>query len=117
MEIIRCLIADSPHFLLADIVQTLVENSNGIEVVERVSNVKEISAAIKRNTPDVVILGLKSHMLTEVCNDIINEAPGTGVIGLVDDGRRLIVYFNNVGANEVINTIKMLGNLKVETIK
>lgn len=117
MEIVRCMIASTSQRLLADIVQKIAEGSNDVMVVERIDSIDEIPEAVKRSNPDVVILALKSNLLAEVCNDIVNKAPGTGVIGLVDNGRRLVVCFNNFGTNEIVNSIKMFGDLRVETIK
>jgi hypothetical protein len=39
----------------------------------------------------------------------MNQAPDLPIVGLVDDGRRLAVYLNNVGKNDILQIIRTIG--------
>jgi len=109
MESVRCLMADIPQLVLADIVQNITEESSDIEVIGRVNNIEEIPDVVSNNHVDVLILGMKNSMLPDVCLDIMNNISNLVIVGLVDDGRRLAVYLDNVGKNDVLKIIKTFG--------
>lgn len=114
MKCVRCLIADIPQQLLADIVQNIAKESGLIEVVDQVSSVADIPAVIANKPVDVLILGMKNTELPSLCVDLMNRISHLLVIGLVDDGRRLAVYLNNVGRTDILRIIRTLGILNKE---
>ena len=109
MENLRCLIANIPQTVLADIVFRMVKDSNGIEVVDRINNIEELPNTIQKLSIDVLILGMKDNALPQICTDLMDRITNLLVIGLIDDGRRLAVYVNNVGKKEIVDIIKILG--------
>ena len=108
MESVRCLIADISQRVLADIVQKLAEESSDIEVVDRVNSVDEIPFVIAKNPVDVIILGMKNSVLPKMYVDIMKTISNLAIVGLVDDGRQLAVYIDNVGKNDILKIIRAL---------
>jgi DNA-binding NarL/FixJ family response regulator len=109
MDGFRCVIANMPQQMLVDIVENMAEESGVIEIVERVKNISEIPSAIANNAVDLLILGMKGNDLSEPCISLMNQAPDLPIVGLVDDGRRLAVYLNNVGKNDILQIIRTIG--------
>ena len=114
MENIRCVIANMPHQLLRDIVENMVRESGDIEVVERVENIRDIPSVIAKNPVDLLIMGMESNILPESCLGIINRSADVPILGLVDDGRGLAVYMNNVGKNDILKMVRTLCRTGVE---
>lgn len=108
IETIRCVIAGIPQNLLADIVQSVAEESGVIEVVDRVNSVADIPAVLSRLQVDVLILGMKNIVLPNLdfmLKGCHSELP---IVGLGDDGRRLAVYLDNAGKDEILNILSAL---------
>lgn len=114
MESVRCLLADIPQILLADIVQHITEDTSGIEVIGRVNTIEEVPEIVLNDSVDVLILGMKSCMLPNVCLDIMNNISNLIIVCLVDDGRRLAVYLDNIGKNDILKVIKTFGKSNKE---
>jgi len=115
MENIRCLIANMPQQVLVDIVENLAQESGVIEIVERVTSISEIPAVIAQNPVDLLILGMKSTELPEPCFSILNRSSDMPVLGLVDDGRKLAIYLNNFGKNDILKIIRTLHRKSAES--
>ncbi len=109
MENLRCLIADIPQLMLADIVHRVAEANEDIEVIDRLTNIDDIPKVIKQQSIDVLILGIKNIVLPQVCSDVLDRDSNILVVGLVDDGRRAAVYIDDIGGNEIIKIIRTLG--------
>ena len=114
METLRCLIADIPQIVLADIVQRITEENKTIEVVKRVPNIEDVPAILSRQDIDVLILGMRSNVTPQVCRDIQKNYSDLLIVGLVDDGRQATIYMGDVGCNEIVQAIKTLGKLSKE---
>lgn len=108
MQSVRCLIADIPQLVLADIVQNLAEESSDIEVVDRVNSIDDIWSVIARTPVDVLILGMKNTVLPRMCVDVMQRFSNLAIVGLVDDGRQLAVYMDNVGSSDVLRILRAL---------
>ncbi len=108
MENVRCVIANMPRQLLVDIVENMIEESGDIEVVGRVNNIGEIPSVIETSSVDLLVLGMKSSELPESCLSFLDSKLNLTIVGLVDDGRRLAVYLDNVGKNDILKIIRIL---------
>ena len=109
METLHCLIADIPQIVLADIVQRITEENKSIEVVKRVPNIEDVPEILSRQDIDVLILGMKSNVTPKACSDILKNYSDLLIVGLVDDGRRAAIYMDDVGSNEIVKIISVLG--------
>ena len=109
MAHLRCLIADIPQLVLADIVQRVAEENEDVEVVDRLTGVDNLAEEIKKQAIDVLILGMKKNRLPQVCNEVLDTISNLLVVGLVDDGRRTAIYVDDVGSNEIMKIISILG--------
>ena len=117
MENIRCVIANMPQKLLRDIVENMVRESGDIEVVEQVENIHDIPSVIAKKTPvDLLIMGMESNILPESCLGIMNRSADVPILGLVDDGRRLAMYLNNVGKNDILKMVRTLRRTGAESL-
>ena len=112
---IRCIIANMPQQLLVDIVENMAEESGVIEIVERVTSIREIPTVLAQNPADLLILGMKSNQLPEPCLSIMNRSSDLPILGLVDDGRRLAIYLNNFGKNDILKVISTLHQKSAES--
>jgi len=109
MEPLRCLISDIPQNILSDIVLSIVQQHENIEVVDRISDRKELDVILKQQSIDVLILGLKTNCLPDFCRDILNKFSDLLIIGLCNDGRMATVYLDDVSSHEIIKIIRTFG--------
>lgn len=109
METLRCLISDIPQKLLSDIVVRITQQHENIEVVDRVSDSKELDSILKQQSIDVLILGLKTNCLPEFCREILDKFSDLLIVGLCDDGRLATVYLDDVSSHEIIKIIRTFG--------
>jgi AmiR/NasT family two-component response regulator len=116
MENIRCVIANMPQKLLRDIVENMVRESGDIEVVDQVENIRDVPSVIADNSVDLLIMGMESNNLPESCLGIMNRSANVPILGLVDDGRRLAMYLNNVGKNDILKMVRTLRRNGVESL-
>lgn len=116
MENIRCVIANMPQKLLRDIVENMVSESGDIEIVEQVENIHDVPSVIAGNPVDLLIMGMESNMLPESCLGIMNRSANVPILGLVDDGRRLAMYLNNVGKNDILKMVRTLRRTGAESL-
>lgn len=116
MENIRCVIANMPQKLLRDIVENMVSESGDIEVVEQVDDICDVPSAIEGNAVDLLIMGMESNMLPESCLGIMNRSANVPILGLVDDGRQLAMYLNNVGKNDILKMVRSLRRTGAESL-
>ena len=114
METLRCLISDIPQKLLSDIILSITQQHENIEVVDRVSNGKELDSILDEQPVDVLILGLKSNPFPDVCKDLLEKYSNLLILGLFDDGRLAAVYLDDVGSHEIIKVINTFGNRRDE---
>jgi len=109
VETLRCLISDIPQKLLSDIVLGITQQHENIEVVDRVSDRKELNSILKQQPIDVLILGLKTNCFPEYCRDILDKFSDLLIVGLIDDGRMAAVYLDDVRSHEIIKIIRAVG--------
>ena len=109
MEILRCLIADIPQNILADIVQRVTQQNEQIDVIGQESCIDDISEVLGREHIDVLIMGMRDSTPHQFCRDILKKFPGLLVIGLVDDGRITVACLANVSSRQLVNFITLLG--------
>lgn len=115
MENIRCIIANMPHQMLVDIVENMAQESGVIDIVDRVTSISEIPSVISQNPADLLILGMKSNELPEPCLSILERNSDLPILGLVDDGRKLAIYLNNFGKNDILKIISTLHRKSTES--
>lgn len=108
MDGVRCVIADIPQRLLADIVQNMADESGIFEVVDRVNSLSELPAVVARQPVDVLIMGMDNTMLPKLGIEIMRAVPNLPIVALVDDGRRMAVYLDNVGKNDLLRIVRAL---------
>ena len=103
------MMTDMPQRVLADIVQTVAQENQDIEVIDRVNEVDNLPELIKDESIDVLILSMKNELLPQKCNEVLDQVSDLLVLSLVDDGRRAAVFFNDIGGGEIIKIIRGLG--------
>jgi hypothetical protein len=109
VETLRCLISDIPQKLLSDIVVSITQAHENIEVIDRVSDSRELDSILKQQSIDVLILGLKTNCLPEFCREILDKFSDLLILGLCDDGRLATVYLDDVSSHEIIKIIRTFG--------
>ncbi|MCP3688801.1 MAG: hypothetical protein GY784_10340 [Gammaproteobacteria bacterium] len=113
MEPLRCLLADIPQKVLADIVQTVTHQDENIEVVGRLEDLSGLTDTLQEKVVDVLILGEQKDPPRNLYTELVEQFPGLLVIGLVDDGRIVAMYKSNVGSNKLVDAIVLLSRLGV----
>lgn len=109
MENLRCLISDIPQQLLSDIILSIAQRQENIEVVERVPNTDELDSILNNKSIDVLILGLKSNSFPDICKDLLDKFSDLLILGLFDDGRHAAVFLDDVGTHEIVKIISTFG--------
>ncbi len=105
METLRCLIADIPQKILADIVQTVTQQHENIEVIGRLADLARLEELLLAEAVDILILGVQKNTPRDLCLELVEQFPGLLIISLVDDGRVAVIYLSNVGSNQLIDAI------------
>ncbi len=67
----------------------------------------ELDEAIRHHRADVVLLGLDNGELPEVCTGVLDEFPGTLIVGLAADGRRAAIHVDNIGPDGLLDMIRV----------
>ncbi len=98
----RILVADLPT-ILREIV-TRIAALRHIQVSSVHPRRSRLRRQLRREPADVVVLGLAETEVPEVCSQILDEFPGTTVVGLVADGRWTSFYVDDLGPDELLDT-------------
>ncbi len=107
MEPLRCLLADIPQKVLADIVQTLTRQDENIEVVGQMPGFDGVTGMLEQQAIDVLVMGMEKNMAQAACCQLIQKFPKLLVVGLVDDGRLAVTCMANVGKDDLLNVIQL----------
>jgi DNA-binding NarL/FixJ family response regulator len=113
VAILRCLIADIPQKVLADIVQRVTQQDEKIDVVGQVSDIDDISGILNTQKIDVLIMGMRDDTPYDFCREILDQFPQLLVVGLVNDGRMAVVCLADLGSSQLVNLITNLGNTRL----
>jgi len=106
---LRCLIADIPQKILADIVQSVTQRSEKIDVVGQVSSSDDVVGILDSENIDVLIMGMRDNSPHHFCREILKIFPGLLIVGLVDDGRIAAVCLADLSSSQLVNLITDLG--------
>ena len=109
---LRCLIADIPQKVLADILERVTEEAEEIKVVGQVPSPKEVVEVLQMQPIDVLILGMRGKEAFSLCNDLLEVFPGLLIIGLMDDGRLAVIYLDDVSSYEIVSIIDVVGRYR-----
>ncbi len=107
MKNIRCLIADIPQTVLADTVQRIAESNLGIEIVERVEGKDDLLKLSRDRKIDVLIIGMNEDKIPMEYKEILDGVPESVIIGLIKNGRRVAVFLDDIGSNELIDLMRI----------
>jgi DNA-binding NarL/FixJ family response regulator len=109
MKKIRILTTEMPQSpMLREIFERVAKNSQDMEIVNGLLKKSELRDKIKEIKADVVVIDLEEHELPEIYSDLTAAISSTVVVGIVDDGRRILVNARQVGVNELMDTIRAL---------
>jgi hypothetical protein len=106
VESIRCLIADIPQKVLADIVQSMTQQDEKIDVVGQVSGIHDVPGILNSEKIDVLIMGMRDSTPHQFCRDMLEKFPGLLVVGLIDDGRMAVACWADVGKSDILGIIR-----------
>jgi hypothetical protein len=105
MQKIRILTTKMPQSpMLREIFQRVAENSRDMEIVD---------ASLKKTElidieVDVLIIDFEEDELPKIYAELTAAISSAVIIGIVDDGRRILVNAKQVGVNELMDTIRAL---------
>jgi len=109
MQKIRILTTEMPQSpMLREIFERVAKNSQDMEIVNASLKKSELMNKIKEIEADVVIFDLEEHELPKIYTNLTAAISSTVVVGIVDDGRRILVNARQVGVNELMDTIRAL---------
>ncbi len=111
MDDMRVLLAGIPAGVLREIVERVTELRPNMQVVGRAERT-ELKDAIIRHRANVVILGMELDELPGVCTDLLDEFPDTLVVAMAADGRRAAIHVDNIGPDELLDTIQIAKSLR-----
>ena len=111
MKTIRCLIANIPQIVLADIIQNILDKSYSIEVIGKVDSYQDALSFVTQHSIDVLIIGMENGNLSNY-SEIIDIKPDLIVLGLIDDGRKIVVHLNDIAAIDLEKIINVLSDIK-----
>ena len=85
------------------ILASLRTNEYGVDFYERL-----ILAGATLFRYNFSFVDLEEHELPKIYSDLAAAISSTVVVGIVDDGRRILVNARHVGVNELMDTIRAL---------
>jgi hypothetical protein len=109
VEPLRCLIAEMPQKILVDIVQKVVEENSNIDVIESSKSIEDLSLEFLNQRINLLILGMKNLILPAACEDLLATYSNLMILGIVADGRKVAVYFNDIVSQDIVNLVNLLG--------
>ena len=107
MEKIRCLVADIPHVLLADIIQEIFNMQPEIDVVGYVNGKNNLLEFIQKNPVDVLLKGMERNDGNHLLDEIFQILPQISIVGIIDDGRRVCHCIEGVSPSTLLNLVYM----------
>ena len=107
MEILRCLIAGIPQKVLADIVQSVTQQDEKIDVVGQVSNIADVPEILDKQKVDVLILGMQGDTSHQLCEQMLKQFPDLLIVGLINDGRATVIFMGDVGSSQLVRILKL----------
>lgn len=107
MDNLRCLIANIPELVLADIVHRLVDERPDVDVVARDASNRNLRELIKKYGVDVLIMGLDISHIPEEYIDIMELDSDLVVIGLIEEGRHAMVLIEDIGLGDLKELINL----------
>ena len=108
MQQTRCVIANIKQKILADIIEDMVDECGDIKIVDRVGHISDVPASIAANPVDLLVLGMQSGDFRDPCRDLMNQIPNLAIVALIDDGRRLAAFLDNVGKDDILRIVRTL---------
>ena len=112
MQKIRILTTEMPQSpMLREIFQRVAENSEDMEIVDASLKKAQLMDKIEEIEADVVIVDLEEDELPRLYTDLTAAISSAVVVGIIDDGRRILVNARQVGVNELMDTIRALTRL------
>lgn len=108
MKPIQCLIANIPQKILAEIVQKLLEADGDIEVVNHSMSIEELPQIVDQQQINLLIVGMKTFELPRVCEELLLRYSNLMILGMVEDGRKLVAYFNDVASKDLTSLVNLL---------
>lgn len=109
MPNLRCIIADIPQKMLSDIVFKITHGHENIEVVDQLSDSRDLFSILNKQTIDVLILGGHQQGFQDYCRELLNKFKDILIVGLINDGRQAVVYLDDVRSQEIVKIIHALG--------
>jgi chemotaxis response regulator CheB len=109
MQRIRILTTEMPQSpMLREIFERVAENSQDMEIVDASLKKSQLMDKIKEIEADVVIIDLEENELPKIYTNLTAAISSAVIVGIVDDGRRILVNARQVGVNELMDTIRAL---------
>ena len=109
MQKIRILTTEMPQSpMLREIFERVAKNSQDMEIVNASLKKSELMDKIKEIEVDVVVIDLEEHELPKIYADLTAAISSPVIVGIVNDGRRILVNARQVGVNELMDTIRAL---------
>ena len=109
MQKIRILTIEMPKSpLLQEIFKLVAENRKDMKIVETPISKSQLIRKIKKIEADVVIVDLEEHELPKLYTELSTAISSAVIVGIVDDGRRILVNAKQVGVKELMNAIRAL---------
>jgi hypothetical protein len=105
---IQCLIANIPQKILAEIVQNLLEADGDIEVLNHAMSIEDLPQVVDQQKITLLIVGMKTFDLPTVCEELLLRYSNLVILGMVEDGRKVAAYFNDVASQDLTNLVNLL---------
>lgn len=115
MKKTRCLIADIPQGVLADILQKILEIRPGVDVAGCVESSHELPEYLKNNAIDVVIHSMEATRKSQLLDEILQRSPETVSVGLQDGGRVVCICVGDVSPELFLDLIEGVSNIRRKT--
>jgi chemotaxis response regulator CheB len=109
MQKIRILTTEMPQSpMLREIFKRIAENRQDMEIVDATLKKSQLIDKIKEIEAEVIIIDLEEHELPKIYTNLADAISSAVIVGIVDDGRRILVNAKQIGVNELMDTIRAL---------
>lgn len=113
MNLTRCVIANMPQHILADILENLANYE--FEIVKRldaIANIEEIFSSSDEDNIDLAVVGINSADLTPSFYNFLNSNIDISVIAIIDGGAHMAAFINNFGTSDLLKAMRLISRTK-----
>lgn len=113
MHRIRVLLAEIPSMLLKELLTNMLRRNPDFKVVGQLSDRSNIIEKARQTRADAVVVGLPENDPPALCLSLLDSLPGAVIVGLISDGRRVLIAADDLGSRDCLQLIQIASSVSL----